>query len=147
MQVSLSAQYCLYITLVLINLPGFAREAFLGDVDTSNGFCLITSTETCFVWKYTQSLPTTPTCYIFPCPKDYPNVPFSALVSFGSSREPGLILLSQSGEMPFWDSIGLGLTGGDRTDSLQLDLGTNEVVTAFVYAEVCILCSLGLLPL
>ena len=77
----------------------------------------------------------------------YPNVPFSALVSFGSSREPGLILLSQSGEMRFWDSIGLGLTGGDRTDSLQLDLGSNEAVTAFVYAEVCILCSLGLLPL
>lgn len=124
--------------LKLIIYAGFAREAFSGDIDTSNSFCLITSIETCFVWKYAQTLPSTPTCYIFPCPKDYPNVstPFSALVSFGSSREPGLILLSQGGDMRFWDSIGLGLTGGEFSDSSHLDLGANESITSFEYAEV-----------
>lgn len=38
--------------------------------------------------------------------------------------------------MRFWDSIGLGLTGGEFSDSSHLDLGANESITSFEYAEV-----------
>ena len=119
-------------------LPDFVTDSFVGDVDTRNSFCIIASVRTCFVWKYAQLLPGVPTCYIFPCPNRYSEreVPFCALVSYGPSREPGLILLSQYGELRFWDSIGLGLTGGDATDDSLLDLRSDETLTGLIYAEV-----------
>ncbi len=52
-----------------------------------------------------------------------------------------MLLLSPGGEYRFWDSIGLGLTGGEYTDSAQLDLGSDESITSFVFAEVRIFWS------
>lgn len=79
-----------------------------------------------------------PTCYIFPSPTEYPHAapPFISLLPYDGGREPGLILLSQGGKLRFWDSIGLGLTGGDFTDTSSLDLASGEIVTCFVRAEV-----------
>ena len=93
--------------------------------------------QTCFVWKHSQILPGIPTCYIFPCPNRYsePRVPHKALVSYGRKREPGLILLSPYGEMRFWDSIGLGLTGGEPTQESLLELGSDEVVNVFEHSN------------
>lgn len=106
----------------------------MGKVDSTTSFCMVSSSQTCFVWKYDQTFVDVPTCYIFPCPNDYPHVtaPFGALVPYGSgpsnlsTREPGLLLLSPGGEMKFWDSIGLGLTGGESTDEGQVELDDDE---------------------
>ncbi|EJD02313.1 uncharacterized protein FOMMEDRAFT_124682 [Fomitiporia mediterranea MF3/22] len=137
-KVSLVSQLPAEVLQVLRNTD-FVSNTFIGDVDTRNSFCLIASTKTCFVWKYSQLLPGAPTCYIFPCPNRFsetePAVPSSALVSYGSSREPGLILVSPYGELHFWDSIGLGLTGGEATDASLLDLRSDETVTTLIYAE------------
>ncbi|KAL5532748.1 hypothetical protein ACEPAF_4522 [Sanghuangporus sanghuang] len=123
--------------LQVLRNTDFVSDSFVGDVDTRNSFCLIASVKTCFVWKYAQLLPGVPTCYIFPCPNRYsePEVPFCALLSFGPSREPGLILLSSYGELRFWDSISLGLTGGEATDDSLLDLRSDETLTGLLYAE------------
>ena len=79
-----------------------------------------------------------PTCYIFQCPTDSLRspAPFSSLVPYAVDREPGLILLSPGGEFRFWDSIGLGLTGGEVTSSSDLELTEGETVTRFLRAEV-----------
>ena len=46
------------------------------------------------------------------------------------------MLLTPYGEIRFWDSIGLGLTGGEATHDSLLDLSSDESVTDLIYAEV-----------
>lgn len=62
--------------------------------------------------------------------------PYHALVPYGPSREPGLILLSARGEIRFWDSIGIGLAGGDHYSSTVLDLVGLEYISNFIRADV-----------
>ncbi|KAK7014839.1 methyltransferase type 11 [Favolaschia claudopus] len=109
----------------------FYAEAYSGVIDTLTGFALVVSSETCFVWQHAQAVKGTPTCYIFRCPEDQDrsSPPLHELVPFSSSREPGLILVSLSGEIHFWDSIGIGLAGGQSYSSSDLDLAPDEVVT------------------
>ncbi|KAH9856929.1 Non-repetitive/WGA-negative nucleoporin C-terminal-domain-containing protein [Lenzites betulinus] len=117
----------------------FYRDAYTGDVDTLTGFAVVASLRTCFVWKYSQALTGTPTCYIFGCPKEpYPPpmaTPFHALVPFGAQREPGLIVCSNIGQIRFWDSIGMGLAGGDNFSFSLLELVEGENVTNLVRAD------------
>ncbi|EIW51716.1 uncharacterized protein TRAVEDRAFT_136690 [Trametes versicolor FP-101664 SS1] len=117
----------------------FYRDAYTGDVDTLTGFAVVASLRTCFVWKYSQALTGTPTCYIFGCPREpYPPpmaTPFHALVPFGSQREPGLIVCSNIGQVRFWDSIGMGLAGGDNFSFSVLSLVEGENVTNLVRAD------------
>ncbi|KAG6907355.1 hypothetical protein DXG01_009239 [Tephrocybe rancida] len=61
--------------------------------------------------------------------------PFHALIPHNTSREPGLILLSTDGQIRFWDSIGIGLAGGDHYVTIQLDLGADESVTNFLRSD------------
>jgi hypothetical protein len=79
-----------------------------------------------------------PTCYIFACPGNYTHssTPYHGLVPYGVTREPGLILVSISGEVRFWDSIGIGLAGGDHYSTAYLDLGSREIVTNLIRADV-----------
>ncbi|KAI0065375.1 hypothetical protein BV25DRAFT_1880143 [Artomyces pyxidatus] len=114
----------------------FFRDAYAGDIDTLTGFALVVTSKTCFVWQHTQSLAGVPTCYIFSCPMDYSlTAPFHAFVPYGVSREPGLILVSPSGELRFWDSIGIGLAGGDHYSKAQLELESGETATSLTRAD------------
>jgi len=84
-----------------------------------------------------------PTCYIFSSPQNSrsPRPPFHALVPQGSSREPGLILISVAGSVRFWDSIGIGLAGGENYSSLDLsDMEYDEEVTNLIRADVSLFC-------
>ncbi|KAG6814378.1 hypothetical protein H0H92_010964 [Tricholoma furcatifolium] len=115
----------------------FFRDVYTGDIDTLTGFALVASAQTCFVWQHAQALRGTPTCYIFSCPQD-PNhlqAPFHALIPYNSAREPGLILMSSDGVIRFWDSIGIGLAGGDRYTTIQLDLSLGESVTNLIRSD------------
>ncbi|CCM02415.1 uncharacterized protein FIBRA_04513 [Fibroporia radiculosa] len=111
----------------------FYRDAFSGDVDPLTGFAIVASVETCF------ALTGTPTCYIFLCPvsdiNDPMATPFHALVPYGSSREPGLIVSSPTGEVRFWDGLGMGLAGGDNFLVMSLDLEREERVTTLTRAD------------
>ncbi|KAG5645239.1 hypothetical protein DXG03_006656 [Asterophora parasitica] len=115
----------------------FFRDAYTGDIDTVTGFALVASAQTCFVWQHAQALRGTPTCYIFSCPQDPEQFhpPFHALIPYGASREPGLILLAQDGVVRFWDSIGIGLAGGDHYATIKLNLSQGESVTNLVRSD------------
>ncbi|KAF9454530.1 hypothetical protein P691DRAFT_655678 [Macrolepiota fuliginosa MF-IS2] len=115
----------------------FFKDAYTGSVDTVTGFALVASVQTCFVWQHVQAIRGTPTCYIFSCPQDDTgaNPPLHAFIPHGSSREPGLILVSLSGQVRFWESISIGLAGGENYSTLSLDLKEDEHVTNFVRAD------------
>lgn len=120
----------------ILRTADFFRDAYTGRVDTLTGFALVATSLTCFVWQHSQALAGTPTCYIFSCPIDYSqNAPLHAFVPYGASREPGLILLSNSGEIRFWDSIGIGLAGGDRFSTTQLELEPGESTTSLTRSD------------
>ena len=91
-----------------------------------------------------------PTCYIFSCPQDYrsPRPPLHALIPQGPSREPGLILISPAGQIIFWDSISMGLAGGDNFIASQIEeMVEEEEVTNLVSADVgCYMKSLRTIP-
>ncbi|CDO69523.1 hypothetical protein BN946_scf184785.g28 [Trametes cinnabarina] len=138
MTVTFYAQLPVEVKQALRNAD-FYRDAYTGDVDTLTGFAVVASLRTCFVWQYSQALTGTPTCYIFGCPRDLNPLPmatpFHALVPFGPQREPGLIICSNIGQIRFWDSIGMGLAGGDNFSFSLLELGEGENVTNLIRAD------------
>lgn len=64
------------------------------------------------------------------------STPLHALVPYGPTREPGLILVTPGGHVRFWDSLGIGLAGGDHFSSLSLDLADDERVSTLTRADV-----------
>ncbi len=115
----------------------FFRDAYVGDVDAGTGFALVATPQACFVWQHTQELVGVPTCYIFPCPADPSQAaPLYAFVPYGGSREPGLILASQSGEVWFWNNIGVGLAGGEQYSKILLELQSKEIVNSLTRLDV-----------
>ncbi|KAJ7774888.1 hypothetical protein B0H16DRAFT_78349 [Mycena metata] len=130
LSVSFYAHLPVEVKQVLKNADFYA-DAYSGVIDTLTGFALVASGQTCFVWQHAQAVKGTPTCYIFSCPQDHDrsNPPFHELVPYTSAREPGLILVSLSGEIRFWDSIGIGLAGGQNYSTTDLGLSADEVVT------------------
>ncbi|KAF8798054.1 hypothetical protein BYT27DRAFT_7203757 [Phlegmacium glaucopus] len=137
MTVSFYANLPLEVKQVL-RTSDFNKDLYSGEIDTLTGFALVTSVQTCFVWQHAQARKGVPTCYIFSCPQDYrsPRPPLHALVPQGPSREPGLILISPAGQIRFWDSISMGLAGGDNFIASQIDeMDEDEEVTNFVPAD------------
>lgn len=84
---------------------------------------------------WTKVIKGIPTCYIFGCPQGS-SPPFHGLFPYDSVREPALVLLSNLGEMRFWDSIGIGLAGGDFYSTTNLGLRGDELVTDFLRLDV-----------
>lgn len=138
LQVSFYAHLPAEVKLLLRNAD-FYRDAYTGEVDTPSGFALVASAERCFVWNYSQALTGTPTCYIFACPQDIEPLPMDtalhALVPYGPTREPGLILLSPGGILHFWDSLAMGLAGGEPSSHSSLPLNVDERVTTLRRAD------------
>ncbi|KAF9075250.1 hypothetical protein BDP27DRAFT_40146 [Rhodocollybia butyracea] len=130
--VSFYANLPLEVSQILRNAD-FYRDLYSGEIDTLTGFALVASVKTCFVWQHALAVKGIPTCYIFTCPHDYDQTspPFHSLVPWGSGREPGLILISTAGEVRFWDSVGIGLAGGDRYSTTYLGLDSEDIVTGF----------------
>ena len=53
--------------------------------------------------------------------------PVSAgIYSSSQGSEPGLIMLSDNGEIRFWENMSLALANVDRCQVLQIDLGRGE---------------------
>lgn len=87
---------------------------------------------------FLKALKGIPTCYIFACPQDSSiRPPLHALVPQGPSREPGLMLVSAGGNIRFWESIGIGLAGGENYSVSQLDdIEHEEEITNLLRADV-----------
>ncbi len=65
--------------------------------------------------------------------------PLHGLIPYSTSREPGLILMSPSGQIRLWDSISIGLAGGDHFSSSSLTLSSDEYVTNLLRVDVSFL--------
>jgi len=63
-------------------------------------------------------------------------LPLASLVHYGSMREPGLILVSRSGELRLWESIGVGLSGAEGFATTQLPLLPDEEVLGVHHCDV-----------
>ncbi|GAA5922516.1 hypothetical protein JCM3775_005758 [Rhodotorula graminis] len=108
-------------------------------LDPITGFALLVSSDRCFVWNWASRAGST-TTYVFPLPAQAPFPPgvtagsplsFASLVPSASQtaqREPGLIAVSNTGTIRFWDSISLSLAGADRFKSVSLALAEGELV-------------------
>ncbi|GAA5843798.1 hypothetical protein JCM9279_000149 [Rhodotorula babjevae] len=108
-------------------------------LDPITGFALLVSSDRCFVWNWASRTSST-TTYIFPLPAQAPFPPgvtaysplsFASLVPSASQtaqREPGLVAVSNTGTVRFWDSISLSLAGADRFKSVSLALAEGELV-------------------
>ncbi|KAK0469814.1 Non-repetitive/WGA-negative nucleoporin C-terminal-domain-containing protein [Desarmillaria tabescens] len=126
--------------LLVLKHADFYGGTYTGGIDTLTGFALVASKQTCYVWQHSQAIRGTPTCYIFRCPEDsnQTSPPFYGLIpysSYSTAREPGLILMSPAGEIRMWDSIGIGLAGGDHFSSVTLSLSPDELVTNLVRVD------------
>ncbi|KIO32563.1 hypothetical protein M407DRAFT_213755, partial [Tulasnella calospora MUT 4182] len=116
-------------------------EAYAGGIDHETGFGYIVSPSTCFAWNATTAYSLYPTCYMFPMPPVTTTsgnllTPFASFVPYGTTREPGLIVVSGEGELRFWDSVDTGLAGAEHFTSTQLDLVSGEYVTGLYRYEV-----------
>ncbi|KDQ07351.1 hypothetical protein BOTBODRAFT_192479 [Botryobasidium botryosum FD-172 SS1] len=120
-----------------------ATDAYSGTVDSATGFGLIISLSTCFVWNCAKRGLGSSTCYIFPAP-DFRHadgapthliIPVASIVPYSSSREPGLIVCSATGEVRFWDSIAPGLAGAEKYHTTRLPVSADEYVTALYRCE------------
>lgn len=103
----------------------FILHTVAAQLDPGSGFALVSGPDSCMAWKYTKQS-SNPTVSVFPAPQPtrthLATVP-PALAAFYGSTEPGLLLVSATGEVRFWESMGLALHNVQRFQSLQLDVG------------------------
>ncbi|GAA5844336.1 hypothetical protein JCM5353_008463 [Sporobolomyces roseus] len=113
-------------------------------LDPNTGFGLLVTSEYCLVWNWSQASPSA-TTYVFPLPshlplpstvKAYSPLSFASLVPSPSSsssnsahqREPGLLVLSPTGQLRLWESVSLSLSGVERFKSTSLPLQESEMI-------------------
>lgn len=116
------------------------RNASTGQVDVLTGYSFLVTQETCFVWNPAKRSHGSPTCYIFPAPrepskKSHTLLPNVSLIPYGASREPGLVIVSSSGEIRIWESINAGLAGADHFYTTSAPLSTGEYVSTIYRCE------------
>ncbi|WAQ86497.1 hypothetical protein PtA15_7A223 [Puccinia triticina] len=118
-------------------------DAIKGYIDHITGFACVWSRNVCYVWNFARRMAAVPTCYAFPCPLSNTSsvlvntlapLPLASLISHSSNlsnttrREPGLLLVSPTGELRAWDSLSLSLSGVDKFATIQIQLQDAELV-------------------
>ncbi|QRW15198.1 non-repetitive/WGA-negative nucleoporin carboxy-terminal protein [Ceratobasidium sp. AG-Ba] len=119
------------------------RNASSGLVDPTTGYAFLVTYDTCYVWNPTKRTHGSPTCYIFPTPRQQTGagsashlmIPNVSLIPYGSSREPGLIMVSSTGEIRLWESINAGLAGAEQFYSNSVPLSSSEHVSTMYRSE------------
>ncbi|TXT07474.1 hypothetical protein VHUM_03194 [Vanrija humicola] len=113
----------------------FMVSTVSGGVDPASGFALVAAPSSAVAWNYAKRTHSSPTVYVFPAPPLAYTTGLEAeppvLAAFYSApSEPGLVLVSATGEVRFWESMSLALANAQRFQSVQLQLGGDGV-----YAE------------
>ncbi|KAG8742029.1 hypothetical protein FRC12_015471, partial [Ceratobasidium sp. 428] len=119
------------------------RNASTGMVDHTTGYAFLVTYDTCFVWNPTKRSHGSPTCYIFPTPRQQASagaashlmLPNVSLIPYGSSREPGLVMIASTGEIRLWESINAGLAGAEQFYSNSVPLSAGEYVSTMHRSE------------
>ncbi|CAE6375959.1 unnamed protein product [Rhizoctonia solani] len=116
------------------------RNASTGQVDVLTGYSFLVTKKTCFVWNPTKRSHGSPTCYIFPTPRETKNpthtlLPNVSLIPYGASREPGLLIVSTAGEIRIWESINAGLAGAEHFYTTSASLSGGEYISSLYRCE------------
>lgn len=123
---------------VLLNADPYT-DPFRATLDSLTGFAFLLSRDACFVWNWSRRSSSS-TTYIFPLPAPPPLPPtvsvfsplsFASLVpatSHQSQREPGLLVISTTGDIRFWDNVSMALSGVDRWKSASAGIVDGELV-------------------
>ncbi|WWC58351.1 uncharacterized protein I303_100891 [Kwoniella dejecticola CBS 10117] len=118
----------------LVRNSDLVAHPIAGHVDPKSGFAMVTSPSMCIAWNYTRRTHSAPTTYTFPSPPvSYSLTPtqaptLAALYTGSASSEPGMILVSTSGEIRFWDSMSVALANVDRFQEIYVELGEADAV-------------------
>ncbi|KAG8998690.1 hypothetical protein FRB93_013469 [Tulasnella sp. JGI-2019a] len=110
----------------------FQEDAWSGAIDATTGYAFVMSNSVCFAWCY-RTMSVLPTCYIFPTPRDV-NIersrltPVAEFVPYDGAREPGLLVVSPSGEIRYWESVDAGLSGAEKYHQSQVNMDQTEYV-------------------
>ncbi|KAI5479591.1 nuclear pore complex protein Nup133 [Pseudohyphozyma bogoriensis] len=115
-------------------------DPFRACLDSQTGFAYVISRECCY-------RTTSPTTYLFPLPPSLSlpaNVSVFSPLSFASfvptathqnQREPGLLIISTTGDIRFWDNVSMALSGVDRFKTVAANLQEGELVRGLVLAS------------
>ncbi|GAA5931821.1 Nup133p [Sporobolomyces koalae] len=112
-------------------------------LDPATGFALLVTNEYCLVWNWSQASSSS-TTYVFPLPAQgplpasmqaYSPLAFASLVPSATSssasalqREPGLVVVTPTGQVRLWESVSLSLSGVDRYKAATLPLHESELI-------------------
>ncbi|WRT63927.1 uncharacterized protein IL334_000854 [Kwoniella shivajii] len=105
-----------------------------GHVDPQSGFAMVSSPSTCIAWNYTKRTHSAPTTYTFPSPPASYSITstqpptLAVLYTGSSSSEPGMVLVSTTGEIRFWESMSLALANVDRYQEIYVELGEDDFI-------------------
>ncbi|KDE03357.1 hypothetical protein MVLG_06163 [Microbotryum lychnidis-dioicae p1A1 Lamole] len=116
-------------------------DPFRATLDHTTGFACLVTREYCFVWNWTKRSSASAT-YVFPLPRTdslpsnvstYAPLSFASFVvsstgSASSRREPGLLVVSTTGELRFWEALSMALSGVERYLGASLSLTEGELV-------------------
>lgn len=113
----------------LVKGADFIVNSVAGHVDPSNGYALVASPSSVVAWNYAKRTHSSPTVYRFEAPPvarlGLAATPPALATFVGAGNEPGLLLVSATGEVRFWESVNHGLVDPQhqRYALLQLNLG------------------------
>ncbi|UZJ52508.1 hypothetical protein CBS101457_001828 [Exobasidium rhododendri] len=105
-------------------------------MDAQTGFAYLLTHSKCFVWSFAGRGLDSPPCFVFLLQESSsstssvvsPKLPFCCLIARGGDREPGLLILTHSGEFRYCDNIASSF-GGERMSKMSLPLGSGESVS------------------
>lgn len=109
----------------------FIVEGATAQIDSGSGFALVSTPTSCFAWNYAKKTHSSPTVYTFPAPipsrSHLPHIPPPLAAFYGArAAEPGLVLVSATGEVRLWESMSLALANVNRFQPLELPLGSED---------------------
>ncbi|KAL7420109.1 hypothetical protein Q5752_005074 [Cryptotrichosporon argae] len=118
----------------LVKGADFIVQSVEGQIDLASGFALVSSPTVCAAWSFAKRTHS-PTVYAFPPPvptRTPHNSSPPPLASFfagpnAGAGEPGLVLVSATGEIRFWESMSLALANVERYQVLEVPLGEDFV--------------------
>ncbi|KAG5457230.1 MAG: hypothetical protein BJ554DRAFT_2808 [Olpidium bornovanus] len=112
-------------------------------IDVAVGYAMLVTRSNCFVWPYQKvcrsfvpgfkllALPAV--SYTFEAPPSAvddanadDSLPLADFVSSDGQREPGLLIVSQTGECRYWELVSLAVSGTERCLTMQIHLGTED---------------------
>ncbi|ORY21434.1 Non-repetitive/WGA-negative nucleoporin C-terminal-domain-containing protein, partial [Naematelia encephala] len=116
----------------IIKESDLVTTAVSGHVDISSGFAFVVTPSSCIAWNFQKRTHSSITCYTFPAP--FPTYgsaasgpPALAELYTPTAGEPGMILVSSTGQVRLWENMSVALANVERYTSIQLELSEGDI--------------------